>query len=608
MVSSLSPNWPEIEPAERRKLRVFGFDPMTSRVNGSVLTLDVPWEPLDPGPVGQLVQVCDILPDNNWVSPVDLDDLAIVHRDGLTPSESDPRSHQQGVYAIASAVIERFEKFLGRRFRWRSTEKLTLFPHAFEGTNAFFDPEHRAVMFGFYRAAASEPGAALPNQLLYTCLSFDIVAHEVTHALIHRLRKNFVESTNPDVLACHEAFADLVTLFHHFVFPDVVAGALAQSRGDLAEAQGLFDLATEFGRTTGRNGPLRRALEPAATPPPDLENPDVPTTVPLRLYAEAVTPHERGSVFVAAVFDAFVATYRHRIADLLRIATGGTGVLPEGHLPPDLVDRLTKEATRTADRYLGMVIRSIEYLPVTDVTFGDVVRAIVTTDRDLHPADGAGLRRRLIEAFRKRGIYPDDAVSLGEESLALPRADHSLVFDEEIVLGFDRLLGDAASDLSSRAGGHRIVDQPSDVEDDESSGPVGGNWRGLLVRQLREWAEEHAEDLGFEQGNIAFGGRHVTFRRAEDHQPQPEISIRFEQRIADGEGGVLRSGTVVIAAPDGRVKYVIAKPLTEERKNSIRRHLDDLAADDLAMWSGGHEGPAFHRLHLSHHDYEEADQ
>jgi len=37
-------------------------------------------------------------------------------------------------------------------------------------------------------------------------------------------------------------------------------------------------------------------------------------------------PHAIGAVMVAAVFDAFLQIYKRRTADLLRLATGGTGV------------------------------------------------------------------------------------------------------------------------------------------------------------------------------------------------------------------------------------------------------------------------------------------
>lgn len=43
-----------------------------------------------------------------------------------------------------------------------------------------------------------------------TCLSQDIIAHETAHAILHSMRSRSVEATNPDSLAFHEAFADII--------------------------------------------------------------------------------------------------------------------------------------------------------------------------------------------------------------------------------------------------------------------------------------------------------------------------------------------------------------------------------------------------------------
>ena len=72
---------------------------------------------------------------------------------------------------------------------------------------------------------------------------------------------------------------------------------------------------------------------------------------------------------MAAIFDGFFTAYQTGIADLLRIATAGSGVLPEGALHPDLVRRVSTEARRAAQRILTMCIRSFQYLPPVDVTF-----------------------------------------------------------------------------------------------------------------------------------------------------------------------------------------------------------------------------------------------
>jgi hypothetical protein len=57
---------------------------------------------------------------------------------------------------------------------------------------------------------------------------------------------------------------------------------------------------------------------------------------------------------VAAVFDAFLQIYKRRTADLLRLATGGTGVLPDGAISTDLVNRLAREASKVAGQILNI--------------------------------------------------------------------------------------------------------------------------------------------------------------------------------------------------------------------------------------------------------------
>lgn len=541
-------NSPAVRLPARRRLRTFAFDPMSTRLSGRYLRVDVPFEHgLQRGPAGELVHVVDYdATRETWYSPVNLDDPAILAQDGLRPSEGDPRAHQQIVYAVSMSVIERVERFLGRRFRWRKERPLLLAPHAFEGRNAFFDPGPSAVLFGYYRANRDDPGENLPGQVMFTCLSSDVVAHEVTHAIVHRLRRYYAEATNPDVFAWHEAAADLVALFQHFVHEDVVEDAIAATQGDLRKHGGLLDLAQEFGRSTGRGKALRSALGSA----PD----------PVR-FAALTEPHERGAEFVAAVFEAYVETYQKRIADLLRIATGGTGVLPPGRLHPDLVKRVADEAVINADRLLGMVVRSFDYLPVVDVTFGDVVRAIVTADRALHPDDGLHLRGTLVESLRRRGIYPSRVASLTDESLAWPRplvplnvGPHPhLILSATQDLDVSGLHGDVATDDDDE-------DAYADTRRSEFRGPMLG------------WADANWFALGLDpRVPISLQGVHVAYRLASDHQPRPELVIQFAQQREDlaaeafagidGEPPPVRAGTTVIARVDGTVEHVVAKPL-----------------------------------------------
>jgi len=218
-----------------------------------------------------------------------------------------------------------------------------------------------------------------------------------------------------------------MALFQHFTYPEVLRHQIAQSRGDLETDNLLGQLAQQFGQALGSYGALRDAL---GTMDPETHKwrPKEPDPADIQTTHEA---HGRGAILVAAVFDAFLAIYKSRIADLLRIATGGTGVLPQGAIHPDLVDRMAREASVTSGHILNMCIRALDYCPPVDIDFGDYLRALVTADRDLVPDDDRRYRISIIEAFRRRGIYPSGVRSLSAESLCWsgPSAEDRPEFD-----------------------------------------------------------------------------------------------------------------------------------------------------------------------------------
>jgi hypothetical protein len=126
--------------------------------------------------------------------------------------------------------------------------------------------------------------------------------------------------------------------------------------------------------------------------------------------------------------------YDGRASKLIQVATAGSGVLPAGKLPSFLVDELAKEAAKTADHFLGMCIRALDYCPPVGLTFGDYLRALVTSDRDMVPEDPHGYRIALIDAFRKRGIFAPGVPFLSEKVLAWPSGKDFEEYDAEWLL------------------------------------------------------------------------------------------------------------------------------------------------------------------------------
>jgi hypothetical protein len=371
------------------------------------------------------------------------------------------------VYAVAMNTIHRFELALGRPIFWsplrpwagrdypeekerttpeamslqespratngrrpfsdpletRYVQRLRVYPHALREANAYYSPTKRALLFGYF-PSGDATGRQFPGGIIFTSLSHDIIAHETTHALVDGMHPYFNEASNEDVWAFHEAFADIMALFQHFTYPEVLRHQLSHTRGDLETDNLLGQLAQQFGQAIGQRRALRDYL--GGLDEQGVWKRTTPNPHALEVEHEA---HVRGSILVAAVFDAFLILYNDRIRDLVRIATGGTGVLPAGQIHPDLVNRLASEAAQTADDVLQICIRAMDYLPPVDITFGEFLRALITADYDLAPGVGGRSRIAFIEAFRAWGIYPRDVTTLSEDSLRWrpPDPDSELV-------------------------------------------------------------------------------------------------------------------------------------------------------------------------------------
>ncbi|MGV3618138.1 MAG: S8 family serine peptidase [Fimbriimonas sp.] len=481
-----------------RRLRAYSFDPsfalsMKTRTISEV-TIEVPWEgDLQPGPVGEYLEVIDVDPATDCVyMPVDLNDRELLAQDGLPPSEGNPQFHQQMVYAVAMKTIKHFESALGRPIFWSAVrptgsefdraaarhllwpdgepnvrdqyvQRLRIYPHALREANAYYSPNKRALLFGYFPATTSSPAEVYPGGMVFTCLSHDVIAHETTHAVLDGMHVLFAEATNPDVYAFHEAFSDVVALFQHFSYPAVLRDQIGRTRGNLESESELVKLAQEFGQSVGRHQSLRDVLGKArvtreqatrVTPVGEVAGAKVkvdwqryePDASLLDRMDYAGEAHARGSILVAAIFDAFLSIYKARVQDLLRIATGGRGVLPDGELQNDLAERLSHEAAKSAQHVLRMCIRALDYTPPIDITFGEYLRALITADRDLVPNDVRGYRTAFIQAFRAWGIYPRDVRTLSEESLVWSRPEGMNLYS-----AWDVILDDAREEARKQS-------------------------------------------------------------------------------------------------------------------------------------------------------------
>src|ERR1700730_17748335 len=360
-----------------RRLTIIAQDPSVRSRSGILRArVEIPDEPLAPGPLGYRAQVVDYDASTNTLyQPLRLGAVDPFVRTSDRRLISDPQFHAQNVYAIVMRTLARFEFALGRRVGWSFRgHQLKIAPHAFAEANAFYSKRDRALLFGYFTGVKGDP--------VFTCLSHDVVAHETTHALLDGLRESYRDPSSPDQAAFHEGFADVVALLSVFSLKNVVGALIPRRRGKPTVAalrkSALLGLAQQFGSEVSgvRNGVLRRSA--ALKPSRDyIKQPE---------YAE---PHRRGELLVAAMMNTFLHVWVKRLAGRVDRA------------------RVVEEGACAADHLLTMSIRAIDYCPPTDIEFRDFLSALLTADSQLRPDEGKyRYRRILLKSFQDYGIRP----------------------------------------------------------------------------------------------------------------------------------------------------------------------------------------------------------
>jgi hypothetical protein len=532
--------------------------------------VNIPYEPLEPGPVGAVFEI-DIntgfkkTPSQQYAR-LNLDDPRVLIQSGRSPSPSDVLFHQQMVYAVCSLVYAAFRAALGRHIAWgfhqrspqsasSGTRRLLVRPHVPRQKNAWYDKHRGELCFGYYRATEQVTGRNLPGGHIFTCLSHDIIAHEITHALLDGLRTHFTIPAHPEVLAFHEALADLVAVFQRFTYTNVVLEAMRGARGHLRQANLLTDIARQFGHTASPDSqqPLRSAVDaPEDARLRKLYNPDIEE------------PHELGSVLVSAVFDAFETVFARKTKRYIRLATGGSGVLPDGELPADLQAVLAEEATKLASQFLNICIRAVDYCPPVGLRFGEFLRAVITADYDLVPDDPWNYREAWIEAFGARKIYPTGVNSLAEDALLWDPPEPPIPEISELTFARLKFAGDPgvpADELElirQAAALGNVVTQRRHIESFGLMTPEDPMLNGDALDRPQVQSVRTSRRVG-PDGQVVF-------------DLVAEVTQRRRVRPSGSQPGFdFYGGATVIIGPRGEVRYIIAKSIKNRQRLEQQR-------------------------------------
>ena len=585
-----------------RPLRIYTLDPSVSDRVGGVATVNVPYEKLEPGPVGSLFAVnFQGAPEPLTADALDLDEPHLLLSSGLTPSPSNGRFHLQMAYAVCSLTYAAFRRALGRDIAWASAVpadgplRLVVRPFGFKGKNAGYSREAGDLSFGYFNAGKKPAGFTLQNGLICTALSHDIIAHETTHALLDGLRSAFLDPTNVDVPAFHEGFSDLVALFLHFTYVDVVEQAVREAGGNFTHGTLLTDIAREFGYARAKGGEaeaLRSGVDVKGLAPFDSDVLPSKDGGP-RVYDSKLEPHELGSVLVSAVFEAFATIVRRKTDRLYRIAGVDREALGRESLNDALVKAIAQEASDVAGQFLNICIRAIDYCPPADMELGEYLRALITADGDLERTDKWGFREALMRSFRRRQIFPDHVQFMTEDAVRWQPPSIDLTIRG---LAFSQLkfVGDPGQPANAK----ELIRQARVL------GRFVTNPKYAECFQLVSTAEKPPRGVVQASPPLVQSIR-VTRRAAPDGRILFDLVGEVTQSCTVSRGGELfdmNGGCTVVIDPEGNVRYSIYKRFSSEDRQA--RQLAAMRGPLKAFWKKkGHRfellDNVLRRLHAS---------
>lgn len=313
------------------------------------------------------------------------EDLSFEHfeQNGLTDN---PAFHQVNAFGVLSRTLDLVEEEVGHPIVWKDGGPLIVRPHAFEGMNAYYDPMNPSLNFGYFNSH-------FRRAPVWTCLSHDIVAHELGHAILDTFRPLYLYSSDIDTSALHESFADILSMFAALQYPSVVEYIYRQTGGNMRHPSLITGLGEEFGiGIFGAGVPyLRSALEGekyAADAPKE--------------------PHVRSTIWTAAIYEIMqklVEAIQPDASD--DTAEGFTG----------FVSALVK-ATHVLK---GMLIRALHYTAPTSLSMPMLARLIYEADARVYPTDSK-FRDIAKEVFIARNLW--------NEKIDLKAPDIGNVFKE----------------------------------------------------------------------------------------------------------------------------------------------------------------------------------
>jgi Thermolysin metallopeptidase, catalytic domain len=285
------------------------------------------------------------------------------------PQENPMEFDAVHTFTVVRQVLTMYRRAFNRNgitqnFNWQwGPGTISVFPRAGQDANAYYSRNERALRFFYFHQELNQS-----KPLIYTCRSFDIVAHETGHAVLDSLKPGFWDSWHPQTGGLHESFGDLTAIFTMLAQMDQCEAIIAESKGNLHEKTFFSALAEQFGEALGRPTGLRNADN-------DLKLSDVGNEV-----------HDLSTVFTGAVYDI--------LADIF-----------VDYHKPDQYDQ-AETLFRIGKYITAVVLLSIFKAPDQNATYKDIAQNMIDiTERE-------NWKEIIRQQFSKREILGGAAISL----------------------------------------------------------------------------------------------------------------------------------------------------------------------------------------------------
>lgn len=290
-----------------------------------------------------------------------------------------PEYRQVRTWAVLQNTLDHVEGSfgMGRRVDWAfQGNRLRVHSEFKNGQNAYYNRARRQLEFYYYNDDA--------GKRLHTCLSTDIVNHELGHAILDGVRPLFLEHGVAEHLAFHESIGDVLALLLALRNNDFRNAVGRLTEGDQLAGDLASGVARQFGRTVSNKPHLRSGVS-------KLTMTDLPN----------LNHHDASQILTAAVFGFLIElAARHRTR--------------EGQV--SVAEALWWALRRVQTTFL----QALDLLPPVDPRFADLGTAMMRVTLIADPAESSGYAAILRDCFARRGITLGSA---GQVRLRLTRAD-----------------------------------------------------------------------------------------------------------------------------------------------------------------------------------------